>query len=133
MGISVLERLNKFIERENDLLLKKKQSHEFGIMIIDSQGMEQDQTLRKSLFWTLRQGTLYVQLKFLIEDPLFTDSKWRNLSQLSDCIAYCIRKYYRKNTQSMHTSYWESYYKKLQSKLYAPFGTYIGYGLKIFP
>jgi hypothetical protein len=110
----LFERMNKFIERQNRLLVEKRHPHEYGIMIIDSEGLKKDENLRKRLYETLRYGTLYSQLNYLIEDPLFTNSKWTNLSQLVDCIAYCIRKYYRSNTDSFHTQHWE-------------------YGLKIFP
>ncbi len=36
----------------------------------------------------LVEGTIYSKLDYLIEYPLFTDSKWRNLSQIVDCVAF---------------------------------------------
>jgi len=102
-------------------------------MIMDSEGETKDRKLRKQLLSILRRGTLYSQLQYLIEDPLFTDSKWRNLSQLADLVAYCIRKKYRINTTSFHTQKWESYYAKMEPKLDSPFGSHHGHGLKIFP
>jgi hypothetical protein len=102
-------------------------------MITDSEDLKQDQRFRTRLFQSVRSGPFYSHLNNLIEDPLFTDSKWRNLSQLVDCIAYCIRKQYRPNTESVHTHYWQHYYEKLESKFDNPFGSYKGYGLKIFP
>ncbi len=129
----LFERINKFIERRNNELLKAQFSREYGILIMDSEGTTKDNNLRRKLFLMLRQGTLYSQLGCLIEDPLFTDSKWRNLSQLVDCVAYCIRKKYRTNTPSDFTTLWEGYYTKIESKFDTVSGNYLGYGLKIFP
>lgn len=132
--ILLFERINRFLKRRNQLLLESQHPPQYGIMIMDSEGLTKDQKLRKNLISILRYGTLYSQLNYLMEDPLFTDSKWRNLSQLVDCIAYCIRRHYRKNnTGSFYNTYWESYYKKMESKFDAPRGSYVGYGLKIFP
>jgi len=71
----------------------------------------------------------------LIEDPLFTDSKWRNLSQLVDCVAYAIRKHFRNPPKpSFHDKNWESYFKLIYDKLDADeSGKIDGCGLKVFP
>ena len=74
----LFERMNKFREKQNKLLIEKRHPHEYGIMIIDSEGLKKDDNLRKRLYDTLKYGTLYSQLNYLIEDPLFTNSKWRN-------------------------------------------------------
>jgi hypothetical protein len=81
-----------------------------------------------------RNGTLYCKLEWLIEDPLFTDSKWRNLSQIADCVAYSVRRNLRKGApKTFKDPYWTGYYNQIQTKFDAPNGSYIGYGLKIFP
>ena len=129
----LLECVNKHLERENHELILAQYPQQFGIMIFDTEDPVKDQKLRRKLYGMLRQGTMYNMLNFLIEDPLFTDSKWRNLSQLVDCIAYCVRKRYRSNTPSLHTEHWETYFNKIEKKLDSPFGSYFGYGLKIFP
>ena len=81
----------------------------------------------------LRYGTMYSQLGYIIEDPLFTDSKWGNLLQLVDCVAYGIRKKHRINTASFHITYWDKFYTQIEKKFDNPDGSYINYGLKIFP
>jgi hypothetical protein len=131
----LFERLSKFLERKNEELFISQHPRQYGIMIMDSEGIKKDQGLRNKLIQILRGGTLYSHLPYLIEDPLFTDSKWRNLSQLVDNVAYCIRRNHRTNRNMLAptTQKWESYYKKLESHFDAPFGTYFGYGLKIFP
>jgi hypothetical protein len=129
----LFERVNRFIGRQAQSLMEEEHPPQYGIMIMDSEGMTKDQKLRKRLVNILRNGTLYSQLDYLIEDPLFTDSKWRNLSQLADCVAYCIRKNHRNNSSTFHTGKWQSYYNKIESKFDCPFGSYKRYGLKIFP
>ena len=114
-------------------MIEAQYQPEYGIMITDSEGVKKDQKLRGKLLGMSRKGTLYSRLDVLIEDLLFTDSKWRNLSQLVDCVAYCIRKQYRTNSRSFHTFYWQSYYKRIETKFDNPRDSYFGYGLKIFP
>jgi len=109
----LFERLNTFISKQNVKLLEAGFSNEYGIMIMDSEGEKKDQRLRNRLTSMLRHGTMFSQLNYIIEDPLFTDSKWRNLSQLADCVAYGIRKHYRdNNSPSFHTTHWEKFYKQ---------------------
>ncbi len=130
----MFERISQFIERQNAKLVVAGYPNEFGIMISDSEGEVKDQKLRSKLIGMLRKGTYYCKLDYLIEDPLFTNSKWRNLSQLVDCIAYCIHKRYRtNNTPSFHTTHWQNYFTKIETKLDTPNGSYVGYGIKIFP
>lgn len=107
--------------------------HEYGIMIMDSDGSKNDRKLRNKLTGMMANGTGYSDLGYLIEDPLFTDSKWRNLSQIVDCVAYCIRKKHRKNTNNIHLRYWERYYSMIETKFYSKGKEYLGHGLKIFP
>jgi len=130
----VFERLNEYLAHQNHLLAESGNPHEYGIMIMDSEGSTKDQKLRNKLTSMLNHGTKYSELGYLIEDPLFTDSKWRNLSQVVDCIAYCIRKKHRKNnTNNMHLTYWEKYYSMIEKKFHSKNGYYLKYGLKIFP
>ena len=129
----LFERINKFVERQKHIMTEAQYQPEYGIMITDSEGVKKDQKLRGKLLGMSRKGTLYSRLDVLIEDLLFTDSKWRNLSQLVDCVAYCIRKQYRTNSRSFHTFYWQSYYKRIETKFDNPRDSYFGYGLKIFP
>jgi hypothetical protein len=128
------ERLNLFLIRRNRELVEQGFSNQFGIMIMDTEGLTKDQRLRGKLVTLLRQGTHFSNLQFLIEDPLFTDSKWRNLSQIADCIAYCVRKEHRNNNiQNTSTANWHRYFTQIIPKFDAVNGQYKGFGLKIFP
>ena len=128
----LFERLNSYLEEQNKNQTSSKYP-EYGIMIIDSEGKKNDNKLRNKLSNMLTRGTMYSKLNYLIEDPLFTDSKWRNLSQIADCVAYCIRKRYRQNTPSTHTTNWNHYYDMMQTKFHRKNRDYMQYGLKIFP
>lgn len=130
----LFERVNKFIEKRNKNLILARGAPQYGMTIIDSCGLKADQRLRKKLFSMLRNGTLYSNLEYLIEDPLFTDSKWRNLSQIADCVAYCVRRRFRTSRNAFRDLYWESFYEKIKKKFDVnKYGQYRGYGLKIFP
>lgn len=131
----LVERINKFLEKNNKTAILAGMAPQYGIMIIDSCGFKPDSRLRKKITEMLKEGTYYSSLTYLIEDPLFTDSKWRNLSQLVDCVAYAIRKHFRNpQNPSFHDKNWEKYYHKICNKLDKnEYGVIDGCGIKTFP
>ena len=131
----MVERINKFLEKNNEKVILAGMAPQYGIMIIDSCGFKPDERLRKKISEMLKHGTYYSDLKYLIEDPLFTDSKWRNLSQMVDCVAYAVRKKFRNSPNpSFHDKNWIAYYKKIFSKFdTGEDGTVLGCGVKVFP
>lgn len=129
----LLERLNKFVEKQNSISLENGNSAQFGIIIEDTEGEKKDEKLRNKMRTMLTRGTFYSNIEYLIEDPLFTNSKWRNLSQLTDCVAYCIRRNYKIPQNPKKAAVWQNYFNIMTPKLDDNEGTYLGYGLKIFP
>ena len=131
----LVERLNKFLEKSNTDAILNNKDPQYGIMIVDSENPVCDNKLRKNICEFLRYGTYYGKFRYLIEDPLFTDSKWRNLSQLTDCVAYAIRKHFRNPANpSFHDRNWELYYKMLLYKADTnEVGRTSGCGIKVFP
>lgn len=131
----LVERINKFLEKNNEIRVQAGMGLEYGIMIIDSCGLKADSRLRKKIANMLRKGTYYSDLKYLIEDPLFTDSKWRHLSQLVDCIAYAVRKHFRNPPKpSFHDKNWEKYFQMIYNKFDTDEkGKTEGCGIKVFP
>ena len=82
----------------------------------------------------LIDGTLYSTLDYLIEDPFFTDSKWRNLSQLVDCVAYCVRRKYMVKQSPQKKNVWDRQFEIISNRFdKSVTGSYDGYGIKIFP
>jgi len=131
----LVERINKFLEKNNETRIVAGMGLEYGIMIIDSCGLKADSRLRKKIAGMLKKGTYYSDLKYLIEDPLFTDSKWRHLSQLVDCLAYAVRKHFRNPPRpSFHDRNWERYFQMIYDKFDTDEnGKVEGCGLKVFP
>jgi hypothetical protein len=131
----MVERINKFLEKNNEKAILAGMAPQYGIMIIDSCGFKPDARLRKKVSQMLKHGTRYSDLDYLIEDPLFTDSKWRNLSQMVDCVAYAVRKKYRNSPNpSFHDKNWFGYFKKIFSKFDTnEDGKTYGCGIKAFP
>lgn len=130
----IYERLNKFINKKNQLAISNGKYVEYGLMIEDTEGTKKDENLRNKLRRMLIEGTLYSTLDYLIEDPFFTDSKWRNLSQLVDCVAYCVRREYKLNQTQEKKKVWDRYFKIISNRFDKTVsGSYNGYGIKIFP
>ncbi len=130
----IYERLNKFINKKNQAAISNGRYVEYGLMIEDTEGQKKDEKLRNKLRGMLIEGTLYSDLDCLIEDPFFTDSKWRNLSQLVDCIAYCVRRKYKTNQSPAKKQVWDRYFEMISNRFdKSDTGSYNGYGVKIFP
>lgn len=131
----LVERINLFLEKENEKLIAAGMAPQYGIMIIDSINKKVDQLIRNKIVGMMRHGTYYSDLGYLIEDPLFTDSKWRNLSQLVDCVAYCVRRYDRgPDLSTFQGKKWDGYFNLLLPAIdRSEDGDIHGYGYKKFP
>ncbi len=130
----IFERLNKYITKKNQEAILVGKYQEYGLMIEDTEGFKKDEKLRNKLRSMLVEGTLHSKLEYLIEDPFFTDSKWRNLSQLVDCVAYCVRRKYKSNQSFEKKEVWDKYFSLISNKLdKSTSGDFNGSGVKIFP
>lgn len=132
----LFDRLCKFLEKKNRELISNGLSNEYGLLLIDSVEKSFDRKLRAKILSFLTTGTFYSTNKFLIEDPLFVVSQYRNISQLTDLVAYCIRRKHRNvpSSNSMTDKKFEKYYKKIYNKFDTDdSGRVEGCGIKIFP
>ena len=119
----LLERFDMFIAEKN-----KDGEDQFGLAIIDSEGERSDKELRTKIRKIVKTDTNYHNFRYIIEDALFTYSHWRNLTQISDMVAYCVVKH--KQSKFPFTEC----FKKISCKIHSnQEGNYSGYGLKIIP
>jgi len=86
----IFERICWNLKDLNNLLKNAGQKEQYGLMIMDSVSFGFDNKVRNKIRGLLLDGTYYENNDFLIEDPLFTCSHWRNLCQIADIIAYLI-------------------------------------------
>ena len=63
---------------------------------MDSVSFGFDNKVRGKIRGLLLDRTYYQDNEFLIEDPLFTSSHWRNLCQIADVVAYVINYKFQK-------------------------------------
>ncbi len=125
----IIERIEKYLEKIN----KGNETDQYGIIIEDTVSRKYDEKTRNKVHSIMADGTLYSKINYLIEDPLFTDSKWRNLSQLVDCVAYCVRREFMSSQTAAKKQIWDNYFKTISTNFDSNGKQYIGYGLKIFP
>ena len=129
--IPVFERFNCYLAQKNESFKKAREMPEHGIVIIDSAGIK-DQKIQSKLVPILKKCTSRSNFNYLITNLLFTDSRWDNMIQTVDCIAYCIRKCHRtNNTDDIHLRHWQKYYSMLEHKFYSKDGQYDVHGLKM--
>jgi hypothetical protein len=83
----LVNRLNICVDKQ----CKKFSNDEFGLLIMDEKGDDKDLRIRDYLRKLRDSGTQYQIINRLIEDPLFTVSDWRNLTQLADAVVCCCR------------------------------------------
>lgn len=91
----LFERLCYFFDTTNNHNKTMNKDEECGIMLIDSVNPKFDNKLRLKIRGLFMTGSKHQKNNYLIEDPMFVDSSYRHLSQMVDCIAYCIRRNYR--------------------------------------
>lgn len=78
---------------------KKNPKNGFGLLIHDN-----NETVAKKHTDLMRkfhtQGTFWKKISYIVETPLFVNSKLTNMVQIADLCAYSIRKYLENNTDT---------------------------------
>jgi len=93
-----------------------------------------DNKIRARIKGWISYGSEYNGSEYLIEDPIFVDSKYRHLSQLVDCVAYCVRKRYRtKSTDPEEEETYKGFYDIIEGRFLRKNSEVSGYGIKVFP
>lgn len=130
----LFDRICFFLDAANEGLRKIGDSEQYGILLIDSVNQKYDCHIRSKIRSLLEDGTKSGGNSYLIEEAIFVDSKYRHLSQLVDCAAYCIRRNFRKaEVDERERETFESLFKIIEPKLLRIGCESRGYGLKIFP
>jgi hypothetical protein len=88
----LIERLNICVDKS----CKINALDEYGLIIMDEKNRSKDLRIRNYLKVLRLQGTAFQKINRIIEDPIFTPSHWRNLTQLADSIVCCV-KFHLKN------------------------------------
>jgi hypothetical protein len=79
-------------------MCKKDGYFESGLIIIDHHTSDEHDELIKDYLREVRiSGSGYHRFEHMIEEPLFTPSKWRNIIQLANAVAYCSAMYLLNN------------------------------------
>jgi len=135
----LFERVCKFIEKDNSKKISIGQPADYGILLMDFVNPNYHSKVRKKYRRFFGRGTHYLQNQYLIENPLFVDSQYRNMSQLVDIVAHLINRYtnLRKKPRSTWTDVDQVIYQGYQI-LKPRFdkganGQINGYGIKYFP
>ncbi len=135
----LFERVCKYLEKENAKKISANQTPEFGILLIDSIETKYDNLVRSKYKRFLRTGTHYIDNKYLIEDPLFVNSQYRNMSQIVDIVAHLVNRHTNLKTKSKAA--WndidaviERGFKIVYPRFdTGPTGKVLGSGIKHFP
>jgi hypothetical protein len=124
----LFDRLCSFHEHVNSA--NAEDDEEYGILMIDSVDEKYDNKLRIKIRELCKSETRRIKNRYLIEDPIFVDSKYRHLSQLVDCVAYCIRRKYRSRQSNLKD---EETFERLYLLMEKKISDCKRCGIKIFP
>jgi hypothetical protein len=129
----LFERICMFLTEANQHLQKANLPKQYGLLLLDAINTAYDLKVRKKYMRFFREGTEHVQNEFLLEDVLFVESHFRNLTQLADATAFCIRRNLRPSNTYKDQKFAE-YFNKIENLFNKDSnGNYKGSGLKIFP
>ena len=79
------------------------------------------------------EGTYFQKSAFLIEDPFFVKSHFRNMSQLADLVVYCVMKRHRE-IRTARDKLFDPFFELIKQKFDTnEVGRLYGCGIKIFP
>jgi hypothetical protein len=127
-------------ERACNLLAKINASRgpsqqEHGILLIDAVERRHDARLRTKLVDFYRSGSHYVKNQFLIDEPIFVSSQYRNLSQLADFVAFVVRRYHREvKANNLPDALAREAFERIKNRFdTSPNGKLDGCGIKKFP
>lgn len=112
----LFERLCMTHRELNKKLLLKEEDIQFGILFMDSIQPKYDEIIKTKVRKMIKAGTEYIDNEFIIEDVVFIDSRYRAMSQIVDCIAYCVRRYYRSQfngIEGQDLDYYSDCYSKI--------------------
>jgi hypothetical protein len=100
---------------------------EYAMILMDQKDPARDESIRNYVKYCQIYGTEYIsKLDRIVDEPSFTPSKWRNLTQLADAVTYCF-----KNHHIGEPFFTEQFSKILPRYHSNGAGKIEGYGIKI--
>jgi hypothetical protein len=113
----------------SDARRRTNSTYDKGLIISDHYTSDNHDERIKDILEFLRiYGSSHHSFKHIIEEPLFTISKMRNMIQIADAVAYCSVNCLLDN------EFFLSQFKKIESKFRkSPNGKIENYGFKVYP
>ena len=108
---------------------------ESAMIFLDGMGGGTFENVRTKMSKFILKGSKYDHNRMIIEDPIFTNSKWRGNIQLADILAY-VFNHENKNKKINNTQMKkaiENIYKAANSKMIKPSSDFPAYCYKIWP
>ena len=130
----LFERLCKFLDKKNVEKISGNKPPERGLLLLDAINIKINNSLRRKILHILKSGSFYQpENKWILEDVIFTNSAFRNCTQIADLIAYIIRRVYR-GSDTLIDIKSKEYFKLIELRFDKDSqGNYEGCGIKIFP
>lgn len=127
----LLERIEKFLEKKNDETITN-----YGLLCIDSNSEKIVNHINDIIHTFRQEGSMYLDCKYLIENPFFVDSNMRNLIQLADFSAWVTKRWYL--IKKGKTTEYDNFNSILIDNIFdrfdkTPSGEVEGAGIKIHP
>ena len=107
---------------------KTKQTDEYAMIIMDAKNPARDEIIRNYIKYCQLYGTRFQKnIDRIIDEPNFTPSKWRNLTQLADAATYCFKN------QFIQQPFFTKQFEKIRPRYHHDGnGKVEGYGIKIY-
>lgn len=115
---------------------KSNELPEYAMFILDAIQPKYDKKVRAKILKYFKYGSEHAPNKYLIEDPIFSESHWKNHCQLVDCIALCVRRNFMFDPKkpSITNSKFKEFYSLIEKRFNKDkHGNIPGAGLVIFP
>ena len=129
----LFERICYFLDAANETLTAEGMPEEYNLLMFDSVNPTYDNKVRGLIRTFSTEGTGYERNRYTIEDPIFVNSSYRNLSQLVDCAAYVVHRKFRYTENPRDRELFDRFYSVIEPVLLRRNGAVDGYGIKVYP
>lgn len=125
----LLERIELFLRTRN----LKSQSN-YGLLCVDNNNEKITDHIKGIIHNFRIQGTMFVNSKYIIEDPFFVDSAMRNMVQMSDFVAWVVKQWYSiQNGNKEFSKINRKIFDTIKHRFDNIDGSFLGSGIKIHP
>lgn len=103
----------------------------YGLICVDDNNEKITTEIKRIIIDFIKWGSMYMNSRYIIEDPFFVDSAMRNLIQVSDFVAWVTKWWFFKDER--YNEFIDILFENIKERFDNIRGDIEGIGIKIHP